>query len=99
MLITLLDMSLKRNFSSLTLVVQGLSAILFIEGLQQEAQRALQEFIHFLHQEDTSRFQHILLAASAIQNVSHSLVTELFFKPVIGNTNMVDLLTEMLFVQ
>ncbi|XP_018556750.1 nuclear receptor subfamily 0 group B member 2-like [Lates calcarifer] len=79
-------------------VVQGLSAMLFIEGLQQEAQRALQEVIHLLHPEDAGRFRHILLAASAIQNVSHGLVTELFFKPLIGNTNMVHLLTEMLFV-
>ncbi|GLD58021.1 nuclear receptor subfamily 0 group B member 2-like protein [Lates japonicus] len=79
-------------------VVQGLSAMLFIKGLQQEAQRALQEVIRLPHPEDAGRFRHILLAASAIQNVSHSLVTELFFKPLIGNTNMVHLLTEMLFV-
>ncbi|XP_035536719.1 nuclear receptor subfamily 0 group B member 2 [Morone saxatilis] len=79
--------------------VEGLSALLFIEGLQQEAQRALQEVIHLLHPNDDVRFSQVLLAASAIQTVSHSLVTELFFKPVIGNTNMLHLLTEMLFVQ
>ncbi|XP_044027109.1 nuclear receptor subfamily 0, group B, member 2b isoform X2 [Siniperca chuatsi] len=79
--------------------VQGLSALLFIDGLQQEAQRALQEVIHLLHPEDTVRFSRVLLAASTIQTVSHSLVTELFFKPVIGNTNMFHLLTEMMFVQ
>uniref|UniRef100_A0A3P8S2R6 Nuclear receptor subfamily 0 group B member 2 n=1 Tax=Amphiprion percula TaxID=161767 RepID=A0A3P8S2R6_AMPPE len=78
--------------------VQGLSASSFIEGLQQEAERALQEVIHLLHPEDSSRFSRTLRAASAIQTVSHSLVTELFFKPVIGNTNMSHLLTEMLFV-
>ncbi|XP_060948728.1 nuclear receptor subfamily 0 group B member 2-like [Limanda limanda] len=79
--------------------VRGLSAMLLIEGLQQEAQRALQEVIHLLHPEDASRFRHVSLAASTTQNVSHSLVTELFFKPVIGNTNMLHLLTDMLFVQ
>ncbi|XP_044192291.1 nuclear receptor subfamily 0, group B, member 2b [Thunnus albacares] len=79
--------------------VKGLSALLFIEGLQQEAQRALQEVIHHLHPEDSGRLSHILLAASTIQTVSHNLVTELFFKPVIGNTNMLHLLTEMLFLQ
>ncbi|XP_054462001.1 nuclear receptor subfamily 0 group B member 2-like [Anoplopoma fimbria] len=78
--------------------VEGLSALLLIEGLQQEAQRALQEILHLLHPEDTARFSHLLLAASTVQTVSHSLVTELFFKPVIGNTNMLHLLTEMLFV-
>ncbi|XP_071356426.1 nuclear receptor subfamily 0, group B, member 2b [Trachinotus anak] len=80
-------------------VVQGLSAVLFIEGLQQEAQEALRQAVHLLHPEDASRFRHILLAASAILNISHSLVTKLFFKPVIGNANMLHLLTEMLFVQ
>ncbi|XP_070778336.1 nuclear receptor subfamily 0 group B member 2-like [Enoplosus armatus] len=79
--------------------VQGLSALAFIEGLQRQAQGALQEVIHLLHPEDTVRFSHVLLAASAMQTVSHSLLTELFFKPVIGNTNMLHLLTEMLFLQ
>uniref|UniRef100_A0A3Q1BQ72 Nuclear receptor subfamily 0, group B, member 2b n=1 Tax=Amphiprion ocellaris TaxID=80972 RepID=A0A3Q1BQ72_AMPOC len=59
--------------------VQGLSASSFIEGLQQEAERALQEVIHLLHPEDSSRFSRTLRAASAVQTVSHSLVTELFF--------------------
>ncbi|XP_070702345.1 nuclear receptor subfamily 0 group B member 2-like [Pempheris klunzingeri] len=79
--------------------VQGLSAVLLVKSLQREAQRALQEVFRLLHPEDTARFSHILLAASAIQSVGHSLVTELFFKPLIGNTNMFHLLTEMLFVQ
>lgn len=79
--------------------IQGLSASLFVEGLQQEAQRALQEVIHLLHPNDAPRFGHVLRAAATVQTVSHGLVTELFFKPVIGNTNMLHLLTEMLFVQ
>uniref|UniRef100_UPI0037E82F2A nuclear receptor subfamily 0 group B member 2-like n=1 Tax=Semicossyphus pulcher TaxID=241346 RepID=UPI0037E82F2A len=79
--------------------VQGLSASLLIEGLQKEAQKALREVIHLLHPEDSVHFSRILLAASDIQAVSHSLVTELFFKSVIGNTNMMYFLTEMLFVQ
>lgn len=79
--------------------VQGLSALLFVEGLQQEAQRALQEVIHLLHPKDTVRFSHVLHAASSVQTISHSLVTELFFKPVIGNTDILHLLKEMLFVQ
>ncbi|XP_068567519.1 nuclear receptor subfamily 0 group B member 2-like [Cebidichthys violaceus] len=79
--------------------VPGLSASSFIEGLQREAQRALREVIRLLHPEDAARFSHVLGAASTTQTVSHSLVTELFFKPVIGNANMLHLLTEMLFVQ
>ncbi|XP_071763674.1 nuclear receptor subfamily 0 group B member 2-like [Centroberyx gerrardi] len=79
--------------------VQGLSALLFVEGLQREAQRALQEVVLLLHPEDTARFSRILLAASAVQTVSQHLVTELFFKPVIGDTDLFDLLREMLFIQ
>lgn len=78
--------------------VQGLSASLFVDSLQQEAQRALQEVIYLLHPEDTARFSLVLRAASTVQTVGHSLVTGLFFKPVIGNTNMLHLLTDMLFV-
>ncbi|XP_071393227.1 nuclear receptor subfamily 0 group B member 2-like [Centroberyx affinis] len=77
--------------------VQGLSALLFIEGLQREAQRALQEVVLLLHPEDTARFSRILLAASAVQTISQHLVTELFFKPVIGDADLFDLLREMLF--
>ncbi|XP_034401261.1 nuclear receptor subfamily 0 group B member 2 [Cyclopterus lumpus] len=79
--------------------VQGLSALCFIEGLQRKGLGALQEVLHRLHPEDAARFTHVLLAASTIQTVSHGLVAQLFFKPVIGNTNMFHLLTEMLSVQ
>ena len=92
-------MSLIGIFSSSTTAAEGLSTLLLVEGLQQEAQTALQEVIHHLNPKDSGRFSHILQAASAIQTVSHSLVTELFFKPVIGNTKMLHLLTEMLFLQ
>ncbi|TNN86091.1 Nuclear receptor subfamily 0 group B member 2 [Liparis tanakae] len=79
--------------------VQGLSALLFIEGLQRKGVRALQEVVQRLHPGDGARFTHVLHAASTIQTVSPGLVTELFFKPVIGNTNMSHLLIEMLSVQ
>ncbi|XP_034748770.1 nuclear receptor subfamily 0 group B member 2-like [Etheostoma cragini] len=79
--------------------VHGLSALLSVEGLQQEAQRALREAVHLLHPEDHTRLSHVLLAASSVQTISHNMVTELFFKPVIGNSNMLHLLTYMLFVQ
>ncbi|KAM7383815.1 hypothetical protein PAMA_011263 [Pampus argenteus] len=78
---------------------RGLSASLSVEGLQQESQGALREAVRLLHPDDAGRFGHILLAASTVQTVSHSLVTQLFFKPVIGNTNMLHLLTGMLFLQ
>ncbi|XP_029022783.1 nuclear receptor subfamily 0 group B member 2-like isoform X2 [Betta splendens] len=79
--------------------VQGLSALSSIEGLQQEAQRVLQEVSHLLHPQDTSRFGHILVVASTLPTVGHGLVTELFFRPIIGNTDMLHWLSQMLFIQ
>lgn len=95
---SVLVMSLHKNLFSPTADVQALSALSLIEDLQQEAQRALQEVTHLLHPGDARRFSHILLAASTIQTISHSLATELFFKPVVSNIDMLHFLTEMLFV-
>lgn len=92
------DFFFSSDFPSITTAVQRLTSLLVIEGLQKEAQGALQEVVHLQHPGDAGRFRHILIAASAIQNISHNLVTELFFKPVIGNANMLHLLSEMLFV-
>ncbi|XP_029299604.1 nuclear receptor subfamily 0, group B, member 2b [Cottoperca gobio] len=78
---------------------RGLSASSCVESLQQEAQRALQEVLCLLHPEDAARLSHVRGAACSVHTVSRSLLTELFFKPLIGNTNMLRFLTEMLFVQ
>ncbi|XP_036418489.1 nuclear receptor subfamily 0, group B, member 2b [Colossoma macropomum] len=67
-----------------------------IEGLQQEAQWALQELVHTLHPDDPGRFSLILLTASALHTVAQSFITELFFRPVIGRTDLHELLTEIL---
>ncbi|CAB1350944.1 unnamed protein product [Coregonus sp. 'balchen'] len=79
--------------------VPGLSTTVVIDGLQQEAQRALQEVVLTLHPGDSGRFSRILLSTSALQAVSQSLITELFFRPVIGQANLFDLLSEMLFIR
>nr|BAN16586.1 small heterodimer partner-2 [Oncorhynchus mykiss] len=79
--------------------VPGLSTTVFINSLQQEAQRALQEVVLTLHPGNSGRFSHILLSTSALQAVSQSLITELFFRPVIGQANLFDLLSEMLFMR
>lgn len=76
--------------------VRGLDALSFIEGLQREARCALREVIRLLRVDDSARFSDILKAAATVQTLSHSLVTELFFQPVLGNTNMLHFLTEML---
>ncbi|MBN3310913.1 NR0B2 protein, partial [Amia calva] len=79
--------------------VPGLRASLFIESLQQEAQRALREVLLPLHPGDRGRFARILLAASALKTITAGLVTELFFRTVIGQADLLDLLAEMLFTR
>ncbi|KFP63243.1 Nuclear receptor subfamily 0 group B member 2, partial [Cariama cristata] len=77
--------------------VPGLRASLYIESLQQEAQRALQEVLQPLHPEDQGRFTHILLIASTLKSIPPALITDLFFRPVIGNADIVELIAEMLY--
>ncbi|XP_006019300.1 nuclear receptor subfamily 0 group B member 2 [Alligator sinensis] len=77
--------------------VPGLRASLYIESLQREAQRALQEVVGPLHPEDQGRFARILLMASTLKSISPALITDLFFRPIIGNADIVELITEMLY--
>ncbi|NXV04850.1 NR0B2 protein, partial [Cettia cetti] len=73
--------------------IPGLRAPLYIESLQWEAQRALWEL---LHPEEQGRFSHILRVTSSLRSVPAALVTDLFFRPVIGDADMGELLVEML---
>ncbi|XP_061574278.1 nuclear receptor subfamily 0 group B member 2a [Cololabis saira] len=77
--------------------VPNLKAGLFVEGLQQEAQHALSEVVQLLHPGQQERFARILLTASTLQGITPSLITELFFRPVIGQANLLELLVDMLF--
>ncbi|XP_056448656.1 nuclear receptor subfamily 0 group B member 2a [Gadus chalcogrammus] len=76
--------------------IPELNAALFIEGLQQEAQKALEEVGQPLHPDDPGRFARILLSASMLQSIPPTLLTELFFRPLIGQADLVELLVEML---
>lgn len=77
--------------------IPGLRASLYIESLQQEAQRALHEVLQPLHPEDHGRFARILLISSTLKSIPPTLITDLFFRPVIGNADIVDLIVEMLY--
>ncbi|NXQ34879.1 NR0B2 protein, partial [Alaudala cheleensis] len=74
--------------------IPGLRAALHIESLQWEAQRALREL---LRPEEQSRFCRILRGTSCLSSVPAALVTALFFRPLIGDADMGELLVEMLF--
>ncbi|KAF1596185.1 Nuclear receptor subfamily 0 group B member 2, partial [Eudyptes moseleyi] len=77
--------------------IPGLRASLYIESLQREAQRALQEVLQPLHPEDQGRYARILLIASTLKSIPPALITDLFFRPVIGNADIVELIAEMLY--
>ncbi|XP_005945262.1 nuclear receptor subfamily 0 group B member 2a [Haplochromis burtoni] len=77
--------------------IPDLKAALFVEALQQEAQQALSKVVQLLHPGDGDRFARILLTASMLQSITPSLITELFFRPVIGQANLLELLVDMLF--
>ncbi|NXY09243.1 NR0B2 protein, partial [Pteruthius melanotis] len=77
--------------------IPGLRAALHIESLQWEAQRALRELLRPLHPEDQGRFSRILRATSSLKSIPAALVTDLFFRPLIGDAAMGELLVEMLF--
>ncbi|XP_012694198.2 nuclear receptor subfamily 0 group B member 2a [Clupea harengus] len=77
--------------------VPDLKAALFIEGLQQQAQHALREVLLPLHPNEKGRFARILLTASSLKAITPSLITELFFRTVIGQADLLALLADMLF--
>ncbi|NXP58025.1 NR0B2 protein, partial [Chloropsis cyanopogon] len=74
--------------------IPGLRAALYIESLQREAQRALREL---LQPEEQARFSRILRVSSSLSSIPAALVTALFFRPLIGDAAMGELLVEMLF--
>ncbi|XP_030644749.1 nuclear receptor subfamily 0, group B, member 2b [Chanos chanos] len=79
--------------------IRGLRSTTLIEGLQKEALRVLQEVIHTLYPNNRDRFTQILLTASSLQTIAKSLVSELFFRPIIGQMDLLELLNEILFTK
>ncbi|KAG5265110.1 hypothetical protein AALO_G00261540 [Alosa alosa] len=76
--------------------VPGLQTPAFIEGLQQEAHRALHEVVVTLHPQDQGRLTRILLSTSSLLTIPHSLISELFFRPLLGQADLFQLMREIL---
>nr|XP_056718026.1 nuclear receptor subfamily 0 group B member 1 [Euleptes europaea] len=74
----------------------GLHCVEYIQGLQQEAQQALNEHVRLIHRGDQTRFAKLNVALSMLRSISASVIAELFFRPIIGAVNMDDMLLEML---
>ncbi|NXP46532.1 NR0B1 protein, partial [Heliornis fulica] len=74
----------------------GLQCTRYIEGLQREAQQALNEHVRLIHRGDEARFAKLNVVLSLLRSVNANVIAELFFRPIIGAVNMDDMLLEML---
>ncbi|NXX96073.1 NR0B1 protein, partial [Centropus bengalensis] len=74
----------------------GLQCTQYIEGLQREAQQALNEHVRLIHRGDEARFAKLSVVLSLLRSINANVVAELFFRPIIGAVNMDDMLLEML---
>ncbi|XP_078538755.1 nuclear receptor subfamily 0 group B member 2 [Lissotriton helveticus] len=79
--------------------VPCLKTSLYIESLQLEAHRALQEMLLPQDPGDQGRFARILLSASTLRAIPPAIISDLFFRPVIGDADIVELVIEMLYMQ
>ncbi|XP_078268169.1 nuclear receptor subfamily 0 group B member 1-like [Rhinoraja longicauda] len=77
--------------------VTGLHSPQHILCLQQEAEQALTEHTQSSHQQGAHRFRQRELALAALRTINPHIVTQLFFRPLIGNVQMNALLVEMLY--
>ncbi|NWR93826.1 NR0B1 protein, partial [Furnarius figulus] len=74
----------------------GLQCTQYIEGLQREAQQALNEHVRLIHRDDEARFAKLNVVLSLLSSINANVIAELFFRPIIGAVNMDDMLLEML---
>ncbi|XP_077056262.1 LOW QUALITY PROTEIN: nuclear receptor subfamily 0, group B, member 2b [Siphateles boraxobius] len=76
--------------------VPGLKSWAVITGLQEEAQRALHMLILCHHiPRDHHTFMDMLFTSSTLQMEVRSLLTELFFRPITGQTDLQQLFNEI----
>ncbi|XP_053313327.1 nuclear receptor subfamily 0 group B member 1 [Spea bombifrons] len=74
----------------------GLHCIQYIQGLQQEAQQALNEHVKMILRWDQARFTKLIIVLSLLRSINANGIAELFFRPIIGSVSMDDMLLEML---
>nr|XP_020845524.1 nuclear receptor subfamily 0 group B member 1 isoform X2 [Phascolarctos cinereus] len=61
----------------------GLHCVQYIQGLQREAQQALNEHIRMLHRGHQARFAKLNVALSLLRSINANVIAELFFRPII----------------
>ncbi|XP_037356948.1 nuclear receptor subfamily 0 group B member 2 [Talpa occidentalis] len=76
----------------------GLHASSHIRHLQQEAHQVLCEVLEPWWPAGQSRLAHVLLMTSTLKSIQPSLLVDLFFRPIIGDIDIGNLLEDMLWL-
>ena len=79
--------------------IPGLVDPAMVETLQSEAQLRLSEYVASMHPQDPLRFARVLLSLPPLRNIRSRVITQLFFRDLIGAVSMEDLLEQMLAVR
>ncbi|NXR20613.1 NR0B2 protein, partial [Cinclus mexicanus] len=76
-----------------------LKCLPYVQSLQQEAQKALMEFISTMFHGSLSRFSSILQLITSLRDLDPDAIEELFFRPIPGETALNVLLIETLYIK
>ena len=74
----------------------GLSDTVHIEGLQEKAQCALEEYVRSQYPNQPTRFGKLLLRLPSLRSVSAQVIEQLFFVRLVGKTPIETLIRDML---
>ncbi|NXS21490.1 NR0B2 protein, partial [Mystacornis crossleyi] len=76
-----------------------LKCLPYVQTLQQEAQKALMEFISTMFHGGLGRFAWILQLITSLRDIDADAIEELFFRPILGEAILNVLLTETLYIK
>ncbi|XP_019393215.1 PREDICTED: nuclear receptor subfamily 0 group B member 2-like [Crocodylus porosus] len=79
--------------------LHGLKCCPYVQTLQQEAQRTLMEFISMMYDRNLSRFSWVLGLLTSLRTVDADSIEELFFRPILGEVILNELLLETLYLK
>ncbi|NWW47476.1 NR0B2 protein, partial [Pedionomus torquatus] len=65
-----------------------LKCLPYVQALQQEAQRALMEFISKMFNRNPGRFAWILQLVTSLQDIDRDAIEQLFFRPILGEATL-----------
>lgn len=76
-----------------------LKCLPYVQSLQQEAQKALMEFISTMFHGNLGRFALILQLITSLRDIDADAIEELFFRPILGEATLNVLLLETLYIK